>query len=94
MNFQPWFKKDIQVLLLEPRIVAVGDAAYVGIHIRRGDKLVKEATKHGPRVRGKSEDKKRKTPLKGSSKVITMRAYAYKKAFDKKQKQMRPHRQK
>ena len=43
---QPWLKRDIELVLEEPEIAPVWKEAYVGIHVRRGDKLVHEARRH------------------------------------------------
>lgn len=43
---QPWLKRDIELVLEEPEIAPVWKEAYVGMHVRRGDKLVREARRH------------------------------------------------
>ncbi|CAN0322239.1 unnamed protein product, partial [Hapterophycus canaliculatus] len=44
-NLQPWFKADMRTILDEDTLVSVRDGSYVAIHVRRGDKLKKEAQK-------------------------------------------------
>lgn len=40
---QVWVNKDMQLILDEPRIAALKDGPFVGIHVRRGDKIGLEA---------------------------------------------------
>ena len=49
-HWQPWVKRDIKTILDERTIAAVRDGPYVGIHVRRGDKLIREAKSHGVQV--------------------------------------------
>ena len=42
-HWQPWLKRDIQSILVEPAIAAVREVPYISIHVRRGDKLIHEA---------------------------------------------------
>lgn len=43
--FQPWFEDAISAILNEPPIAALRQGKYVGVHIRRTDKIVSEAKK-------------------------------------------------
>ncbi|CAM9141048.1 unnamed protein product, partial [Ascophyllum nodosum] len=45
-HWQPWIMRDMQSILDEPAITTVRDGPYISIHVRRGDKLVKEAKAH------------------------------------------------
>ena len=47
---QPWLKKDIERVLGESEIAPVRAGAYIGIHVRRGDKLLHEARRHETEV--------------------------------------------
>lgn len=38
-HVQPWFKADVEAILDEPDIAAVREGKYVGMHIRRTDKI-------------------------------------------------------
>ena len=38
-HWQPWVKRDIQAILDGPTIAPVRDGPYVGIHVRRSDKI-------------------------------------------------------
>lgn len=40
---QPWVKHDINAILAEADIRVVREGNFVGLHVRRGDKLTKEA---------------------------------------------------
>lgn len=51
-HLQPWFRADVEAILNEPDLVAVGEGEYVSMHIRRGDKLLREATKTKTEVIG------------------------------------------
>lgn len=42
-NRQPWVKRDIDKVLAEPRVANVRGGKFVGLHVRRGDKLRREA---------------------------------------------------
>ncbi|CAM9265482.1 unnamed protein product [Ectocarpus sp. 13 AM-2016] len=44
-NMQPWFKEDTDSILLENDVVSVRSGRYVAIHVRRGDKLIREASR-------------------------------------------------
>lgn len=55
-HLQPWVLDDIQALLSEPELSAVRARKYVGIHVRRGDKL---QTPQGSRI----ESEARRTGL-------------------------------
>ncbi|CAM9580923.1 unnamed protein product [Hapterophycus canaliculatus] len=44
-HLQPWFKEDMRTILEEDELVSVRDANFVAIHVRRGDKLHREAEK-------------------------------------------------
>lgn len=44
-NFQPWLVGDIHSILSEPEIAAVREGNFVGVHVRRGDKV----TQHNAR---------------------------------------------
>ncbi|CAN0285974.1 unnamed protein product, partial [Ectocarpus fasciculatus] len=41
----PWFKEDIDSILQERDVDSVRSGRYVAIHVRRGDKLKREAKK-------------------------------------------------
>lgn len=43
-NRQPWVKRDIDELLAEESNAAVRRGDFLGLHIRRGDKVVREAS--------------------------------------------------
>ena len=49
-HWQPWLKRDIQSILDEPAIAAVRGVPYISIHVRRGDKLIREAKAHDVKV--------------------------------------------
>lgn len=40
---QFWVKRDTRAILDEPEVAGVRDFPYLGIHVRRGDKLIDEA---------------------------------------------------
>lgn len=40
---QPWLNRDIHQLLAEERNAAVRGGNFVGLHVRRGDKVAREA---------------------------------------------------
>ncbi|CAM9288060.1 unnamed protein product [Ectocarpus sp. 13 AM-2016] len=44
-NMQPWFKEDTDSILRENDVASVRSGRYVAIHVRRGDKLIKEASR-------------------------------------------------
>lgn len=44
-HFQPWFEGAVRAILDEPGITALAQGTYVGIHIRRTDKILDEAEK-------------------------------------------------
>ena len=48
-HWQPWLKRDIQSILDEPATAAVREVPYIGMHVRRGDKL-REAEAHDVKV--------------------------------------------
>eukprot|EP00903_Cladosiphon_okamuranus_P007625 g7394.t1 len=45
---QPWFKADVQAILDEPDIAALREGKYVGMHIRRTDKLIYDGAQLTP----------------------------------------------
>ncbi|CAN0115382.1 unnamed protein product [Ascophyllum nodosum] len=45
-HWQPWVKRDIQAILDGPTIAPVRDGPYVGIHVRRSDKINAGGQKH------------------------------------------------
>ncbi|CAM9810846.1 unnamed protein product, partial [Ascophyllum nodosum] len=47
---QTWLKRDIKRVLEKQEIGQVRDEAYVGMHVRRGDKLLHEAERHETEV--------------------------------------------
>lgn len=47
-HVQPWFKADIQAILDEPDIAALRRGRYIGMHIRRTDKLIYDGAKLTP----------------------------------------------
>ncbi|CAM9886103.1 unnamed protein product [Scytosiphon promiscuus] len=44
-HLQPWFEADIRAIIEEDKLLSVRNGKYVAIHVRRGDKLIKEAKK-------------------------------------------------
>ncbi|CAM9337185.1 unnamed protein product [Ectocarpus sp. 13 AM-2016] len=44
-NMQPWFKEDTDSILRESDVVSLRSGRYIAIHVRRGDKLIKEASR-------------------------------------------------
>eukprot|EP00903_Cladosiphon_okamuranus_P007636 g7405.t1 len=47
-HLQPWFKADVQAILDEPDIAALRQGKYVGMHIRRTDKLIYDGAQLTP----------------------------------------------
>ena len=50
-HFQPWFEDAVSAILDESAIAALRRGKYVGVHIRRTDKLVSEAEETETEVR-------------------------------------------
>lgn len=48
---QPWVKRDIDSVLSEASIAAVREGTFIGLHVRRGDKLLREAKRVEVEVR-------------------------------------------
>ncbi|CAM9858440.1 unnamed protein product, partial [Ectocarpus sp. 12 AP-2014] len=44
-NVQPWFREDTDFILRESEVASVRSGRYIAIHVRRGDKLLKEASR-------------------------------------------------
>ncbi|CAM9367933.1 unnamed protein product, partial [Ectocarpus sp. 8 AP-2014] len=42
-NVQPWFREDTDSILRESDVASVRSGRYIAIHVRRGDKFLKEA---------------------------------------------------
>ena len=50
-HWQAWVKRDIQSILNEPAITTLKDGPFIGIHVRRGDKIGTEAKSYEVQVK-------------------------------------------